>query len=167
MAAVPLFFHGREGSIHGKKARWLASEYGAITPSYPTQTLEHAMPIAREAIAEHEPSAIVGSSFGGAVLLKLVQEGLWTGPSVFLAQAGIKFGLPPELPSGIRAVLIHGSHDDVVELNDSRRLAEAGAAQLIVVNDDHRLDTIRDSGVLADALEAVGISRRSDRNELA
>ena len=48
-----------------------------------------------------------------------------------------------------------------------KRLAEAGAAQLIVVNDDHRLDTIRDSGVLADALEAVGISRRSDRNELA
>ena len=96
---TPLFFHGREGTNQGRKARWLASEYGACTPSYDTTDLATALPLARQVLEEHRPSAVIGSSFGGAVLLSLIQEGTWTGPSVFLAQAGVKFDLPAELPT--------------------------------------------------------------------
>lgn len=157
MSTNLLFFHGREGSSHGKKAQWLAQNYGAFAPSYPTQTMPMAMAVAREILEEHKPNAIVGSSFGGAVLLQLIQEGLWDGPSIFLAQAGVKFGLPVELPASIPAVLIHGARDTIVGLEDSRRLAESGNAELVVVNDGHRLDSIRESGVLLQALKSVGV----------
>ena len=154
---TPLFFHGREGSNQGRKARWLTREYGACTPSYPTGTVEEAMPLARQVLKEHRPTVIVGSSFGGAVLLRLIQEGLWEGPSVFLAQAGVKFGLPVELPAHVPAILIHGTQDDVVDFDESRRLAQSVSAQLVSVEDDHRLGSILQNGVLEQALHSLGI----------
>lgn len=157
MDSTPLFFHGREGSNLGNKARWLTREYGACTPKYSTTTLDRAMPTARRVLKDHQPSAIVGSSFGGAVLLKLIQEGLWHGPSIFLAQAGVKFGLPAELPSTIPAVLIHGTRDEVVDIEDSRALSASSGSVLVAVDDTHRLGTIRHSGVLAKALTDLGI----------
>lgn len=157
MESTPIFFHGREGTNQGRKARWLGREYGACTPSYETNYLSSAMPVARQVLKEHQPTAIVGSSFGGAVLLNLIQEGLWKGPSVFLAQAGIKFGLPVELPPDVPAVFIHGTRDDIVSIDDSRALAECGGMSLIEVDDDHRLGSIRESGVLGDALTSLGV----------
>ena len=165
MDTTPLFFHGREGSNRGNKARWLAREYGACTPTYDTKTLDAAMPRARQVLKEHQPSAVVGSSFGGAVLLKLIHEGLWTGPSVFLAQAGVKFGLDAVLPPGVPAVLIHGTRDTVVEPQDSRLLAATSGAQLIEVDDDHRLGTIRASGVLGEALRSLGVRPLLSRSD--
>ena len=155
--STPLFFHGKEGTNQGNKARWLAREYGACTPSYDTTDLATALPLARQVLDEHRPSVIVGSSFGGAVLLKLIQEGLWQGPSVFLAQAGVKFGLPAELPPGLPAVLIHGTRDDTVSIEDSRRLAASNGSRLVEIDDDHRLGTIR-AGLLGLALDSLGIS---------
>lgn len=157
--STPLFFHGREGTNRGRKARWLATEYGACTPSYKTATLEDVLPRARRFITQHRPTAIIGSSFGGAVLLAMIQEGHWSGPSVFLAQAGVKFGLKPELPEGLPAVLIHGTRDDIVDLEDSRLLAESNGSTLHEIDDDHRLGSIRDSGLLASVLDGLQIHR--------
>jgi hypothetical protein len=157
MHTTPLFFHGREGSNRGNKARWLAREYGACTPTYDTESLDAAMPRARRVLKQHGPSVVVGSSFGGAVLLKLIQEGLWDGPSVFLAQAGVKFGLEATLPTHVPAVVVHGTRDTIVDPQDSRALAESSGAQLVEVDDDHRLGSIRASGVLGGALQSLGI----------
>ena len=115
------------------------------------------MPLARHVLKEHRPTVVVGSSFGGAVLLRLIQEGLWEGPSVSLAQAGAKFGLPVELPTHVPAILIHGTQDDVVDFDESRRLAQSGSAQLVSVEDDHRLGSILQNGVLEQALHSFGI----------
>jgi hypothetical protein len=157
MESTPIFFHGREGTNQGRKARWLAREYGACTPGYETNYLSSAMHVARQVLKDHQPTAIVGSSFGGAVLLNLIQAGLWKGPSVFLAQAGIKFGLPVEFPLDVPAVFIHGTRDDIVSIEDSRALADCGGMPLIEVDDDHRLGSIRESGVLAEALSSLGV----------
>jgi hypothetical protein len=155
--AAPLFLHGLEGNNQGRKARWLAREYGAQTPNYDTTSLQTALPVPRQILENRTPSVIVGSSFGGAVLLQLIQAGLWTGPSLFLAQAGIKFGLPMEFPPNIAAVFIHGTRDEIISIADSRALAECAGAQLIAVDDDHRLNSIRESGVLRDALRVLGV----------
>ncbi len=165
--STPLFFHGREGTNQGRKASWLAREYGACTPSYDTSSLEAALPRAREAVAEHQPSVIVGSSFGGAVLLSLIQEGLWTGPSIFLAQAGVKFGLPPVLPPGLSAILVHGTGDIIVPPDDSRRLAASGGAELVEIEDDHRLGTILGGGLLDSLLKSLGTSPLLPDQDLA
>ena len=158
MTTTPLFFHGREGSNQGRKARWLTREYGACTPTYPTGSLDDAMPLARQVLKEHRPTAIIGSSFGGAVLLKLIQEGLWDGPSIFLAQAGVKFGLPVKLPNNVPAVVIHGTNDDVVKIDESKLLAQSGTAEFISVDDDHRLGSILHSGILGNALRTLGVA---------
>jgi fermentation-respiration switch protein FrsA (DUF1100 family) len=155
----PLFFHGREGrGSQGLKARWLAENYDARTPDYHTSELDTALPVARDFLKAEAPSVIVGSSFGGAVLLRLIQEGLWRGPSIFLAQAGGNFGVELVLPPGLRAILIHGDQDEIVALADSEALAASSkTAKLVVIQDGHRLGSIRESGVLQGALAELGV----------
>jgi len=50
----------------------------------------------REAIAEFQPDAVVGSSWGGLVALRCMELGHWRGPSVLLAPA---VGLVPSWPA--------------------------------------------------------------------
>jgi predicted esterase len=156
----PIFFHGREGrGSKGRKATWLREKYGAVTPSYETSELALALVTAREVLRDNPPSVIIGSSFGGAVLLSLIQEGLWRGPSIFLAQAGGNFGVELRLPEDLPAVLIHGLQDDVVPVEASRELARSGTGETVTlyeVDDGHRLGSIMPSGLLATALKSLG-----------
>jgi len=55
------------------------------------------------------------------------------------------------------AVLIHGTKDDIVSIEDSRSLAESNGAPLFEIDDDHRLGSIRESGLLVSALDSLGI----------
>jgi predicted esterase len=157
----PIFFHGREGRGNkGRKATWLREKYSAVTPSYDTSELEAALVTARVVLRENPPSVIIGSSFGGAVLLSLIHEGLWRGPSIFLAQAGGNFGVELTLPEGVPAVLIHGLHDDIVPIEASRELAKSSPSdptQLFEIDDGHRLGSIMPSGLLKMALETLGV----------
>lgn len=93
-------------------------------------------------IVRFEPHVLVGSSFGGAVALALLQRGLWSGPTLLLAQAGLRYGLPARLPPGVPVWIVHGRRDDVIDPVDSRKLAAAGDARsvrLLVPDDDHSL----------------------------
>ena len=58
------------------------------------------------------------------------------------------------MPSHVPGVLIHGTGDAVVPIEDSRLLAEhAGSqTQLWEIDDGHRMHTILESGLLADAI---------------
>ena len=99
------------------------------------------------------PDMLVGSSFGGAVVAELLARELWSGPTLLLAQAALRRSPSQRLPLGVRVWLVHGTRDEVIDPEDSRRLAETGSAdrvRLIEVDDDHSLHESICDGTLLD-----------------
>lgn len=148
-----VFLHGFESGPGGTKARWLKERYGAVTPTLDTTSLAAAVEGARAAIEAHRPALVVGSSFGGAVAIELLARGLWSGPAVLIAPAHTHFGGATTLPAGARVVVLHGTDDDVVPVEDSRALA--GADLWEIPGGDHRLNRILEDGTLARAIAAL------------
>jgi hypothetical protein len=153
MAPRVLFVHGQESGPQGAKARLLAARFTASTPQMDTRDFERCVAQQAEAIARFQPDLVVGSSFGGAVAVALLQRGLWRGPTLLLAQAAAELGLRPELPAGVRVWIVHGTRDDVVPPASSERLARSGSPGLVslfLVDDDHRLSAaVADGRLLA------------------
>jgi hypothetical protein len=155
-----LFIHGLEGSPQGAKAQFLGRTFTALTPAMNTADVPACVAQQAEAIARFEPDVVVGSSFGGGILLHLVQEGVWRGPSLFLAQAA---GRRPELlaaglPEGVPAIVVHGLRDAVIDPEDSRQLAATGGSdlvRLVEVDDEHGLRSLVESGRLAELVREV------------
>lgn len=116
------------------------------------------------ALNEFRPDILVGSSFGGAVAVALLNRGVWHGPTLLLAQAAYHFDCSRELPEGVRVWLVHGRQDDVVDIADSRRLAQTGSPELvrlIEVDDDHPLTNLVESGQLVELVrELARITRK-------
>ncbi len=159
--------HGLEGSPKGRKAQVLARHFDTLTPAMDTSDFEGAVWIQAEALARHRPQVLVGSSFGGAVALALLQRGLWRGPTLLLAQAGLRRGLPPDLPPGIPVWIVHAPGDAVVPFSDSERLARAGdpaRVRLIAPRDDHALTESTRSGALVRWVSELGRAGREPGN---
>ena len=118
MSAAPRlrvqFAHGLEGSPQGAKARVLAEHFDARTPAMDTADFEACVALHAETVRAFEPDVLVGSSFGGAVVAALLQRGLWRGPTLLLAQAAQRRGLPVRLPEGVPIWLVHATDDDIV-----------------------------------------------------
>ncbi|MDP6946285.1 MAG: hypothetical protein QF464_19205, partial [Myxococcota bacterium] len=160
-----IYLHGLESGPGGGKARWLRDHFGGVAVDLDTSAaraskaaadardapwdhrcpdLEAAFTVpmqrARAAITS-DTKLVIGSSFGGAVLMNLVHEGSWSGPCLFIASAGTKLTGHSSLPAATRAILLHGRHDDIVPLEDSRRVAAAGdlGVQLWEIGDGHRM----------------------------
>jgi len=136
------FIHGLEGSPQGNKARLFAETFDAVTPAMDTSDFAGCVEIQAGVLESFRPEVLVGSSFGGAVAVALLQSGRWLGPTLLLAQAALRAGLPAELPEGVRIWLIHGRADDIIDIDDSRVLARSGTpgmVRLIEVDDDHPL----------------------------
>ena len=160
--AKPMYLHGLEGSPKGTKGAWMVREYDAHAPEMPAKlgnpkAFEESYQIAVQAVQNLHPNLIVGSSFGGAILLRLIHEGVWRGPSVFLAQAGVKYGLDARLPSGISAILIHAVDDKLVPYSDSQKIVEASedGVELWPTGGDHKLHHITIDGTLQRAVEKL------------
>ena len=153
-----VFLHGLHSGPGGRKATWLAQRYGAHVPALTTSDWATAHAQAAAAVREHEPDVIVGSSFGGALLLSLLQGGVTRARAVLIAQAGVVYGLPPRLPEGARAILLHGTADDVVPIAGSRALArDAGPGVQLweIEGGDHPLNACIDDGTLERAIAAA------------
>lgn len=147
-----LFVHGLEGNPQGSKARFLREHFDTVVPAMNTSDFSASVETIAQAIRERAPDVLVGSSFGGAVVLALLQRGDYRGPTLLLAPAGRHFGVPERIPEDVRVVIVHGSRDTVVDPEDSRRLAETGTpgmVELVEVDDEHRLATLVDSKRLA------------------
>lgn len=132
-------------------SRVVALRAGAEVPGGLAAAMAVPLAQARAAYLEARPEVVVGSSFGGALLLMLAHEPVWRAETaaVFLAQAGIRLTEHTALPTGLRAVLVHGDGDAVIPVDDSRRLAAGGAGAVYVeVHDDHRLKAVTQSGML-------------------
>jgi pimeloyl-ACP methyl ester carboxylesterase len=146
------FVHGLEGSPQGSKARFLAERFTALAPAMDTGDFEACVAVQADALASFRPDVLVGSSFGGAVALVLLQRGLWRGPTLLLAPAVRARGLPFRLPAEVPVWLVHGLRDALIDIEDSRELARAGTPELvrlIEVDDDHPLRGLVASGRLA------------------
>jgi len=143
--------HGLEGSPQGTKARLLAEHFEALTPAMDTSDFEACVALQAEEARRFRPEVLVGSSFGGAVAVALLQRGTWRGPTLLLAQAAQRQGLAPELPEDVDVWLVHARDDEVVPCDDSRALARSGTpgrVRLVEVDDDHPLHHLSASGGL-------------------
>jgi len=145
------FIHGLEGSPQGTKARLLAEHFETRTPAMDTGDFEACVALQAEVAERFRPDVLVGSSFGGAVAVALLQRGLWRGPTLLLAQAARSLGLDLWLPEGVTVWIVHGSRDDLVPPEESRALARTGSpgrVRLLEVDDDHPLHASVDAGEL-------------------
>jgi hypothetical protein len=152
------FIHGLEGSPQGSKARALAAHFETLTPAMDTASFEGCVAQHAELVRRFEPDVLVGSSFGGAVAVALLQREQWHGPTLLLAQAALRQGLRARLPRGVRVWLVHATRDDIVPVEDSRRLAKSGSAglvRLVEVEDDHALHGFVASGRLVEMVREI------------
>jgi len=146
-----LFVHGSESGPQGTKARLLAEHFAALTPAMDTERFEGCVRQIGTAVESFRPDVVVGSSFGGAVAVALLQRGLWAGPTLLLATAVAELGVPLRLPDDVAVWIVHGTKDDVVPISSSLALARSGSpaqVRLLEVNDDHRLSATVASGRL-------------------
>jgi predicted esterase len=154
------FAHGLESSPQGSKARLLAQHFDACTPAMNTRDFESCVGLHAGTLARFRPDLLIGSSFGGAVVVALLERQLWRGPTLLLAQAAVHYNPSVRLPAGARVTLVHARQDDVVPIEHSRALAATasgalGAIELIECDDDHALTQLVASG------ELVALVRRS------
>jgi predicted esterase len=152
------FIHGLEGSPQGAKARLLARHFETRTPTMDTSDFEACVAVQADALAAFRPNVLVGSSFGAAVAAALLQRGLWRGATLLLAQAALRRGARPQLPAGVPVWLVHGLRDELIDIEDSRRLAASGSPEWVVlheVDDDHPLHETVASGRLLELVQAL------------
>jgi pimeloyl-ACP methyl ester carboxylesterase len=136
------FAHGLESSPAGSKARHLAEHFDTITPEMDTGDFEACVAVHAAALQSFRPELLVGSSFGGAVAVELLRRALWRGPTLLLAQAALRRRPDARLPESVAVWLVHGLRDELIDAEDSRRLAATGSpdfVRLVLVDDDHRL----------------------------
>ncbi|HWG42978.1 MAG TPA: DUF6717 family protein [Gemmataceae bacterium] len=154
-----LFCHGLESSPNGRKATALRDAgHDVLAPPLPKDDFEPCVRMAAKSLAECRPDAIVGSSRGGAVAMRIASVS--SVPLVLLAPAWRRFGVTPAVRRDTR--ILHGIKDDVVPLADSIELEQRNnlaAENLIPVNDDHRLASpLALAAFLRAVAEAAGTS---------
>ncbi len=133
-----------------------------ITRRVFTRSLE----VQRRHLAATPVDVVVGSSFGGAIAVELLRAGHWRGPTVLLCPAYALVsrrsglpphpgfdGLPPEATSHV--LVVHGTKDETVPLEDSRRLVARTSARLVTVDDDHRLSATATAASMREWVQTV------------
>lgn len=150
------FAHGLESSPQGNKAKLLAQHFTTETPAMNTRDFESCVALHAGTLMRFRPDVLVGSSFGGAVAVALLERGLYRGPTLLLAQAAVLYRPSVRLPEGVRVVLVHAPLDEVVPFAGSRQLAATGTARLVELierEDNHALSKLIASGELIALVE--------------
>jgi len=130
-----LLLHGLHSSPGGAKADTISSAgYELINPALPADSWEESLRIAQEAVDEHRPVVIVGSSRGGALASSIDAGGA---RRILIAPAWKMFG-GGGVPSS--TVILHSPDDKIIPFNDSEELAKETGAKLIAVGSDHRMN---------------------------
>jgi hypothetical protein len=145
------FVHGLEGSPQGRKARLFESHFHSCTPWMNTSDFALCVRQQAEVLKDFHPDLLVGSSFGGAVVMTLLERGLWSGPTLLLAPAAFWYRANAHLPERVPITIVHGRGDTVINIEDSRKLARTGSrglVRLLEVDDAHDLAGLVDSGQL-------------------
>lgn len=161
--ALPLYIHGLEGSAQGSKGTFMLNTFGRSGPNMPAKkgvsgdrpsSFETCFDVMKSYLDDHGASVLVGSSFGGAITMALLQRGIWHGPVVLLAPAIQYYGLNLQLPSEVHAIIIHDPQDDLIDFSGSEALHQANlnSSELWISDGGHRLKTITHNGLLERAV---------------
>ena len=152
------FVHGLEGSPQGSKAQELRRHFDVVAASMDTTDFDASVRAQADALSASKPDVVVGSSFGGAVVLALLEKGLWRGPTLLLAPAHRHFSVSEKLPEGFPIWIVHGLRDSIIPVEASRVLASTrsdAGVRLIEVDDEHRLRSLLEENRLADLVRGV------------
>jgi len=90
----------------------------------------------------------------------LLRSKEWRGPTLLLAQAALRYDTGASLPEGVTVWLVHGLRDDIIDIDESRRLADTGSPErvrLFEVDDDHPLHESVRSGALVAWVRALAV----------
>lgn len=155
MTAV-LFAHGLEGHPDGRKPRAMRAAGLEVTaPDGRQRPLADRYTLLVEALATLDRPIAVGSSYGGLAMLALARDhGERLGGLVLCAPALTWNEAPAGDPEALIAprgtVVIHGTGDEVIPIEVSRRLvARSPGAVLWERDDGHRLENSLDAIVEA------------------
>ncbi|CAG8625826.1 429_t:CDS:2 [Paraglomus occultum] len=130
-----------------------------------------------ETVQTFKPDVVIGSSYGGAIAVTMLQKGTWIGPTLLLAQAFAMYARNDSaklwLPKNIPITFIHGTKDAVVDIKGSQILAAKGdpeLVKLIEVDDEHRLNTLVGNQLYVDAVKELydkwkGLQAEADKEE--
>lgn len=139
-----IFLHGLEGSSQGDKAVLLRGLFpGMLTPDFPG-TLDERMQQLLRVLGLLSGWTIIGSSLGGLMAAlftcshpQQVRKQVLLAPALMLPEFADQLPAPIDVPT----VVIHGTRDTIVPLEETRRLASMVFRNLDfrVVDDDHRL----------------------------
>jgi len=133
-----LFLHGWQSTPGGLKPSYLARHgHEVINPALPDDDFPCAVRIAQQALDEHRPEVIVGSSRGGAVAMNLDAPRV---PLVLLCPAWKRWGTVQTVKAD--TVILHSRSDEVIPYSESEevvRLSGLDPRALIAVGSDHRL----------------------------
>ena len=136
-----LLLHGKESQPGGAKAQAIEDAgHELINPDLRTGWAE-AVQTAQDAVDEHNPDIVVGSSRGGALAMNIDTNGA---PRVLIAPAWKMFGSANTVPGG--TVILHSPADDIILFEDSEELVANSGAKLVAVGSNHRMS---DSEALA------------------
>ena len=169
-----MYVHGLESGPEGRKAKELAAAGFSVVavqmpcsdlgpsplPSRVAEAFEASIAVQVAALSENSVDVLVGSSFGGAVTLALLQRGHWAGRTVLLCPAHelIAEKSGRSAPPGLSALdaehqrhilVVHGSHDETVPFAHSTALVAGSAVRMLAVTDDHRLSATANAENLA------------------
>jgi pimeloyl-ACP methyl ester carboxylesterase len=148
-----IYLHGSDSSSQSGKARQFAEKFpGMVTPDF-TGDFEERMAQLKKILGRKKGWTIIGSSLGGLMgTVFTCHKPTLVRKLILLAPALMKdpFGsyLDPSPGSGLRlepvsvpTIVVHGTADDVVPLDEAREYAEKLFTDLkyIVVDDGHRL----------------------------
>jgi alpha-beta hydrolase superfamily lysophospholipase len=133
-----LFLHGWQSVPGGVKPIYLATHgHEVIDPALPDDDFQAAVQIAQAEFDKHQPSAVVGSSRGGAVAMNISSG---EARLVLLCPAWKRWGTAKTVRAD--TVILHSRADDVIPFSDSEELVRNSglpAWMLVEVGNDHRL----------------------------
>jgi pimeloyl-ACP methyl ester carboxylesterase len=139
-----MFLHGLESSSQGNKARMLAALFPDIVIPDFSGPFDQRMAQAEPILEEDGPWILVGSSFGGLMAASFAcQNPNRVARLVLLAPAihRPEFTRRQCLPIRVPTVLIHGTRDEIVPLDEVEPIARRAFLDLDFrqVDDDHFL----------------------------
>lgn len=140
-----ILIHGLEGSSQGFKAQLLRKILPGIRiPDFPG-ALGERMSILEDILVDRDDWVIIGSSFGGLMgTLYTCAHPHKVRKLVLLAPALIwpEFVVDPPDPVDVPTVVYHGMRDDIIPIDDVRRLSAGCFDNLVFheVDDIHNLN---------------------------